>query len=95
MKELSLCHSNSQGTSLVGKEQIRNSDYCAIRWEDNDGVSIVQQSAVRKPSDMIYLFEQSAIERDNRYCNCEIILKGNKKIKNVMVNSILHNHLNE
>ncbi len=61
---------------MAGIEQIRNGDYCAVRWEDNSGVSVVQQSVVRKPPDTIQLFEQRVIERDGRYRNGQIILKG-------------------
>jgi len=86
IKEILLLHCHSSGASLAGKEQIRNGDYCAVRWEDNSGVSVVQQSAVRKPPDIIQLFEQRVVERDGRYRNGQIILKGNKKSEKVTVN---------
>ncbi len=62
----------------AGNKQIQNGDYCAVRWEDNTGVSVVQHSAVRKPPNIIQIFEQRVVERDGYYRNGQIILKGEK-----------------
>jgi len=74
-----LFYFHSQAASVASNEQIRNGDYCAVQWEDNSVVSVVHQSPVRKPPDVIHLFEQRVIERDGRYRNAQIILKGNEK----------------
>ncbi|CAF3664815.1 unnamed protein product [Rotaria sordida] len=65
-------------TSLAGSEQIRSDEYCAVRWEDDSGVSTVKQSAVRKPPNSIRLFEQRMVERGTNYRNGQIILIGSK-----------------
>ncbi len=83
---------HSQAASVASNEQIRNGDYCAVRWEDNSGASVVHQSSVRKPPDVIHLFEQRVIERDGRYRNAQIILKGNEKSHHDLLNLLSHIH---
>jgi hypothetical protein len=78
-KKILVCYFHFQGTSITGNKQIQSGgDYYAVRWEDNTGVSVVQHSAIRKPPDIIQLFEHRVVERDDYYRNGQIILKGKK-----------------
>ncbi|CAF4030387.1 unnamed protein product [Rotaria sp. Silwood1] len=60
----------------AGNEQVRSGEYCAVRCEDNSGVTVVKQSAVRKPPNNIRLFEQRMVNRSSQYRNSQIILVG-------------------
>jgi hypothetical protein len=77
-KKILRCYFHFQGASITGNKQIQSGDYCAVRWEDNTGVSVVQHYAVRKPPDIIQLFEHRVVERDGYFRNGQIILKGRK-----------------
>ncbi|CAF3938702.1 unnamed protein product [Rotaria sp. Silwood1] len=63
---------------LAGNEQVRSGEYCAVRCEDNSGVTVVKQSAVRKPPNNIRLFEQRMVNRSSQYRNSQIILVDSK-----------------